>query len=86
MAGEAPRQAGIMISPRAVADIASIVRLFEANRHDPALFQLPESEITRSIEAFLVARDLQGSVVGCAAMYWYTRRLAEVGAPSCAAI
>jgi N-acetylglutamate synthase-like GNAT family acetyltransferase len=59
----------------AVDDIVAALR---ANRGDPSLFQRSPTDIRKSLSDFLVARDSDGRVLGCAALHSSAIDLAEV--------
>ena len=68
-----------MIIELAVAkDVDEIVALFKANQTDPGLFQQSQTEVTRNLTDFEVARDARGRVVGCAGLHRESDELGEI--------
>jgi N-acetylglutamate synthase-like GNAT family acetyltransferase len=69
---------GMRIEPARLSDVPSISSVFFANREDHGLFREHEAELKRSWPNFLVARDRDGSVVGCAGLHPDPQGWAEV--------
>lgn len=59
----------MIIEPATAADVPAIVAVFAANRGDHGLFRERESDVRRNWPNFLVAREADGSVVGCAGVH-----------------
>ncbi len=59
-------------------DIERIVELLKANRHDPSMFVRSIKDVSKNIGDFIVARDSDGQMVGCAALHRYTSSEAEI--------
>lgn len=67
-----------VIAAAAKGDEGGIRAVLAANRGDRFLFQRSQYNIAAHIGDFAVARDRDGSVLGCAALHEYSRRLAEI--------
>jgi amino-acid N-acetyltransferase len=76
--GRAGTGAAWRIESAAAADAPGIVTLVEANRSDPSIFLRPLRDITPAIGEFVVARDSEGSLLGCAALHAFTPECAEI--------
>ena len=60
------------------ADAKAIVFVLAANRNDPGLFQKPESLVRKTHAEWIVAREVDGRVVGCASLHRESDILAEL--------
>ena len=59
----------MIIEPAAPLDLPAISAVFLANRAEHGLFREREAELRRNLGNFLVARDADGKVVGCAGLH-----------------
>jgi N-acetylglutamate synthase-like GNAT family acetyltransferase len=66
------------IEPATPSDAPSIASVFFANRDDHGLFREREAELRLSWPNFLVARDANGTVVGCAGLHRDPHGWAEI--------
>lgn len=71
-------QAGIRITPAVDADAEAIASAISANRDDPAIFLRTARELRHAISELIVAKDLGGNILGCAALHRYSPHLAEI--------
>lgn len=66
------------IESATVEDVQSVASVFIANKDDPGLFQESQAEVRRHLRDFLVARDANGEIVGCAGLNQDSGGLAEI--------
>jgi len=60
------------------ADIAGIISVLGANRHETSLFQQPEHQVRRTLGDFVMAVDETGNIQGCAALHFHAPCNAEI--------
>lgn len=73
-----PKAIYMIIEPATIADVQAIVSILISNKNDPGLFQAPVAEVKKHLADFLVARDPNGSAVGCLGLHRDSNELAEV--------
>ena len=59
-------------------DVEAIVATIEANRRDPAMFLRSPSEVRENVSDFIVAKESDGRVIGCAAVHKHTTFVTEI--------
>lgn len=68
----------IVVDPARIQDAAEISRILSANFSHRGLFQASASRVSSSISDFLIARDVTGRIVGCAAVHRDGEGLAQL--------
>jgi len=67
-----------IICPAQAEDLAAILTILQANQEAKSLIRRPEAEISRYLADFILAKDEQGHIPGCAALHRHTHSAAEI--------
>lgn len=78
MRSEKRRRTQTIVAPATAGDVDAIYATIKANHHDPAMFLRSRSDLKRNISDFIVARDSDGRMLGCAALRAYSTTVAEI--------
>jgi len=66
------------VSSVTAKDVEAIVATIEANRDDPAMFLRSRSDVGQHVSDFIVAKESDGQVIGCAAVHKHTTFVTEI--------
>lgn len=66
------------IGPATPQDVKDIHLVLRANRDDISLFQRSQKDVKRQLGDFIVAKDRQGCLLGCAALHGHSHTAAEI--------
>ncbi len=66
------------MSSVAPEEVDAIVATIEANRGDSAMFLRSRSDVRQNVSDFIVAKEPDGQVLGCAAVHKHTTFVAEI--------
>jgi N-acetylglutamate synthase-like GNAT family acetyltransferase len=59
-------------------DVYDIVLTLRANRNDPSMFLRSPGDISRNLKDFIISKDINGRIIGCAALHQYNPALGEI--------